>query len=95
MQIIRVVFAHIKSFIGNGTDQSLPLQFLIRVLRRDHADADIRCQSPNGRQRLVRLQFTGYDLILDLIDDLLVDGIRSMRFNDDYQSHVSSFVASS
>ena len=49
----------------------------------------------NGRQRLVRLQFTGYDLILDLIDDLLVVGIRSMRFNDDYQSHVSSFFASS
>ena len=50
-------------------------------------------KGPDVRQRFLRLQFPGYNLIFDLVYDLLVNGICPMRFNNNY--HVFSFIASS
>ena len=78
LQIIRIVFADIKSLSRHGTDQSLFFQFFIGALGRDHADGKIRSQTPDGRQRFTCLQFTGNDRVFQLVYDLFLDSQRSL-----------------
>ena len=78
---ICILLCHIKTFSGNGINQSFLLQLLICPLGGDYADFQIPRQRADGRKHFFLPNLLCNDSILDLPDNLFVNckiaGIRN------------------
>ena len=88
---VEVFLRHETALARHGGDEAFGLQLVIGPLCGDDRNFQVLCQSPDGGQRLPRLQRPGDDLGLDLGADLVVDRL-ARGISDDEFHGIPPFV---